>query len=176
MYSFFSIENLDWVWRTLLAQSVIIALFIISLVNFSIPLAGEIRPHLVFLAVYFWTIYRPSFLSPVWVFALGIGLDLLLNYPLGINAILLLSLSLIIRRQRVFLMGQTYFVVWMIFGLSAFVAMGIEWLVFCLIKLSIFSFYPVFMTWLLTLCLYPLMNALFLPVYHLLPAPPKTLS
>src|SRR5688572_30014044 len=127
-------ERIGWGARVLMAQMLTLLLFTLNLVSFSLPYAGEMRPFFLLMAIYYWAIYRPTLLPPVAAFTLGLLLDVLSDFPLGLNAILLLAVQLIVRRNRLFLMGQPYGMVWMGFGLTCITVAGAQWAFFALMS------------------------------------------
>lgn len=173
MNSAFSSENLDWLWRSFLVQCVILILFFTSLVNFSFSMMGDVTPYFMVITIFYWAIYRPSFLQPLWIFALGILQDLVIGYPVGVHAILYLVLHYTVKNQRTFLTGQTYFVLWMIFSMVCLVFLFVEWGFFSIVSWTLFDYHPVVSSWLLTILFYPLINWIFAPLLYFLPEPDR---
>jgi rod shape-determining protein MreD len=122
MFTSSLMEKFDGIWRMLFAHGVTAILLLLSVVSFSLPYISGVRPFFVLMAIYYWAIYRPTLIPPVATFGLGIILDLLTGAPVGLNALLFTVLQWVVRRQRVFLMGQPFVMIWIGFGLTALLA------------------------------------------------------
>lgn len=116
MSHFIPFEFANWAMRLILAQGIIILFLFLNVVSFSMPHAGDFKPFFLLMAVYYWAIYRPTVMPVAYTFALGLLLDFLTNLPLGLSALVLLALQTIVRRSRLFLMGQPYMMVWLGFA------------------------------------------------------------
>jgi rod shape-determining protein MreD len=144
---------------------VVFALLVLSSVPFQIAHLGEIRPAFMLMAVYYWTILRPPLLPPVAVFALGIILDLLSAWPLGLSALVLVAAQWLTRSQRKFLLGQPFPVIWAGFTLLAFGAGMFQWGLFSLFSLALVAAKPMFISVALSAFLFPVI-ALPLHMVH----------
>lgn len=170
MSEFFSSQNVSWIARLVLAQAVIFFLFLLGLINYSFPIAELPRPYFIVICIYFWMIYRPSLLSPAYIFILGLLFDFILNFPVGIHAVIFIVLQWVIRDQRLFFLGQPYMMVWMGFAFSCFGVFMLEWLSLSLISLNLFNFYDVLLGTLITVLIFPLVTLLFNVIYRILPS------
>lgn len=148
-----------------LTALVILALFLLSTFPFRFAGLGEIRPAFMLMAVYYWTILRPSLLPPPAVFAIGIVLDVLFAYPLGMNAMVFVIAQWVTRGQRKFLLGQPFPVIWAGFALMALGSGVAQWLVFSLFSGTLVPVRPVVVGTLLSVFLFPA-AALPLSVAH----------
>lgn len=163
------LEKLDWAARLLFAQGVLFGLLVLNLIGFAIPYTGEIRPMFVLMAVYYWAIYRPTLVPPFVVFALGIVMDIISDYPLGMNAFVLLAVQWSVRRQRVFLMGQSYGMVWIGWAAVCALAACLHWLLFSLFSWQVISPQPAISSVILSIGLYPLVTLILIGVHRILP-------
>jgi rod shape-determining protein MreD len=161
-------ENFDWLWRIALAQSFNIILFFLSLINFSLPLSGEVRPHFLIMMIYFWTIHRPTLMSPFFVFVLGLFYDLFLGYPVGFHSVVFLAVQWVLKTQRLFFMGQTYLVQWIGFFISCLACFMIEWLFFSLFSAKILGFSYVLGSLFMSTFLFPFISLVFIGLHRLL--------
>ena len=109
-----------------LGLAVVLALILLSAMPFRIVHLGEVRPAFMLMAVYYWTILRPT--PPLAVFALGLVLDLLSDYPFGMNAMVLVAVQALTAHNRKFLLGQSFLVIWAGFALFALGAGVLQWL------------------------------------------------
>lgn len=169
MNDLFSSENFSWFGRLALAQSFIFFLFLLGLISYSFSIEDVIRPYFIIICIYFWAIYRPSLLSPAYVFALGLLYDFILNYPVGLHAVLFIAAQWIIRDQRLFFLGQPYIIVWMGFGFTCLGVMGLEWLFFSLVSDGVISLHSIFYGVIISTIIFPLVTLLFNVIYRILP-------
>jgi len=166
MYSFFSIETLDWLWRVSLIQLITFIFFIFSFVNLSLSI--DIKPIFLLIIVFYWSMHRPSIIPPVLIFFIGLLQDMILEYPIGLHSILYLTVYFLISRQRVFLMGQSYTNIWLFFSLTTFLFGVCEWLFFSIRYLTFFDISTVLLSVAVTVFLYPVVNFLMLFLNRLL--------
>ena len=143
---------------------VIFVLFLFSSVPLEFFNLGEIRPAFMLIAVYYMTILRPSIISPLLIFLIGIALDLISSFPLGLNAFILVSVQWLVRGQRKFLLSQSFKIIWASFFLIASASGIIQWLALSLFNFSLYSIKPVLFSALLSSFLFPLIA---LPLYYI---------
>ena len=170
MDSIFSPENIHWFLKLFIAQCTIFILFLLDFVNFGTSFSYDIKPFFILISIYFWSIYRPTLLLPIYVFALGIIFDLVLNYPVGLHALLFVAIQWIFRSQRLYFIGQPYVILWIGFTLTCFAVMTIEWALFSLLLHNIYSFKVVLFGTLTSALSFPLITLLFNVIYRKLPA------
>lgn len=113
---------------------VIFVLLIVSTFPLPGPHLAEVRPAFVLMAVYYWTILFPGTFSYFLTFGLGIALDLLTGFPLGINAASLVLVQWVTFRQRKFMLGQPFGVLWAGLALVAVSIGTLQWLVFSIVN------------------------------------------
>jgi len=161
MNAFFSLENIDWIWRGLIVQVSIFILFSLSFVYISFPLSVDVKPYFLLIAIFFWGIRRPSIISPILLFIYGLLQDIFLGYPLGLHSILYLIFFFFIRQQRLYLMSQTYLVYLMFFCLFCTLYGALEWSFFAIRYLQIFDIKMFVFSSIFTVLIYPIINWLF---------------
>lgn len=169
----FSSEKIDWFWRVSLAQFFIFCLFMLGLVSFSIPMSEKIRPLFFLIAIYYWAIYRPGMIHPFFIFVYGIVFDLVLGFPVGIHALLFLTVQWIIKTQGVFFTGQTYLVVWLGFAVTVLSVLTAEWLFFSVFAGTLMGVTTMLISFVMTCLLYPLITAIFMMIHRILPVTQK---
>ncbi len=145
---------LRMVGRWGLVLAVMLALVLLSVIPFRIVHLGEIRPVFMLMAVYYWSILRPA--PPLAVFAIGLVLDLLSDYPLGMNALVLVAVQALTGSQRKFLLGQSFLVIWAGFALVAFGAGILQWGLFSLFNMTLVSAKSMLISAALSAFLFPL--------------------
>lgn len=173
MADFFLQDRFDWLWRVGLAQGIVLMLLFISFINFSLPINVEVRPYFILMAIYYWAIYRPTLLPPVFVFFIGVFFDLILNFPIGLHAVVFLLVQWIIRSQRVFLMGQPHLMVWLGFAVTCLAVLILEWLFFSLAFKHWMEIEVVSGSLVVSVLLFPPIVMLFTLVHKVLPVTPK---
>ncbi len=168
MNSFFSIENMGWLWRAFLIQIITVFFFIISFVHFSFPL--DIKPYFILIVIFYWSINRPSIIPPLLIFAIGILQDLISEYPIGLHSILYLLVYFLITRQRLYLLGQTYFILWIFFALTTFGFAFCQWLFFSIRYMTFFEYGTLVGSCMVTIFLYPIINYLLMMLHRMINA------
>ncbi len=127
-------EKLDGFIRFCVPYALIFVFFTLNMVSFSAPLSTKIEIPLILMCVYYWSVYRPTLIPPVLVFAIGIYFDLLSSMPLGLSAFVLLLLRQIITEQRIFLISQPFVMIWLGFVVTMAISLMIQWCLFGLIN------------------------------------------
>ncbi|PZQ48691.1 MAG: rod shape-determining protein MreD [Micavibrio aeruginosavorus] len=172
MSQFLPYDFVTWAMRLLLAQGVILLFLLLNVVSFSMPHAGDFKPFFLLMAVYYWAIYRPTVMPVAYTFILGLIMDLLMNIPAGLSSLLFVGLQTIVRRSRLFLMGQPYIMVWLGFAIMSVVYTLSFWF---LMSLRDFHFLPLasllqmLVAALLSVLLFPLASLVLQAVHRVLP-------
>lgn len=174
MIDFFSSDNINRYSRLALAQFLIFFLFLLSVISYSISLSDVVRPYFILMGIYFWSIYRPTLLSILYVFVLGLLFDFILNYPIGLHSLLFIIVQWAVRNQRLFFLGQPYMIVWLGFSFTCLAVMLAEWLFFTVMKGGGFDMTTVFYGLLISTFIFPLITLLFNLIYRILPPSPQS--
>jgi len=143
--------------RWALALAVLVVLLALSALPLEIAHLGEVRPAFMLMAVYYWTILRPSPFLPLAVFVIGLVLDLLSAHPFGMHALIFVAAQWISSGQRRFFLGQSFLVVWAGFALIALGAGLVQWGLFSLFNMSLLSMKAMLISVLLSTLLFPLL-------------------
>lgn len=134
-------------------------LVLMGAVPIGAPLLGPVLPAFGLVAVFVFSIYRPD-LMPHWLaFLVGLVQDLVIGGPLGLNALLLLSVQGLCSSQRRFLAGRPFWLVWLGFSLVSLPAAVIQWLIACAYLVALLPFRDSLMQATVTLALFPLVAA-----------------
>lgn len=144
--------------RWMMTGLLIFLLLVLSSFPFKFANLGEIRPSFMLMAVYYWAIMRPSTLSPIATFIVGLAFDLMGGFPLGLNALTLVLAQWVTRSQRKFLLGQSFVVIWM--GL-ALVSLGVgllQWVLYAAFNqaFEIAALKPILISVIMTAAIFPL--------------------
>ncbi|MBI3441978.1 MAG: rod shape-determining protein MreD [Proteobacteria bacterium] len=156
MASVWNESLLRMIGRWGLALAMLLVLFVFSAAPLEIARLGEIRPVFMLMAVYYWTILRPALLPAPAVFAIGLVLDLLSAAPFGMNALILVLAQWLIRSQRKFLLGQSFLMIWAGFAAIATGAGLMQWGLFVMFNLTLFSAKPMLVSVVISTLLFPL--------------------
>lgn len=106
--------------------------------------------------LYYFGVFKPG-VFPMWLaFLLGFLIDLLVGRLLGLNAFLLVMLSLLIARQQRYLRSQPFATQWAGFLVLCFGAEAVRWGVMMLTHMTLFSPVSAAISALANAALYPL--------------------
>ena len=133
-------------------------LVVFSVIPFRIPGYNEIAPVLPLISIYHWAIYRPTLL-PLWaVFILGALYDLLSGVPLGLYTLVFLSVYGIVLWQRRFIIGKSFLIYWLGFGIVALGAAFESWLVASIWYFSVLSIESILFQFLISFGVFPIVT------------------
>lgn len=162
-------EQLDWVWRLATVYALMAMLFVLNVTAISYPFAGVLQAPFLIMAIYYWSVFRPTLL-PFWlVFAAGILVDLLSALPIGLTAFVFVVVRWLVADQRRFLMGQPFIMMWSGFIVVLLIVSFIEWLLFSLILQSAQGLRSAMVFVALGSALFPLVSIILYLSHKLLP-------
>ncbi len=164
-------ERAELAVRMVLPYGVIFFLFILNIVALPWPLSGDVRTPFVLMAIYYWSLYRPT-MMPVWMaFVLGIAFDLIVGVPVGLNAFVFVCVQWIVSDQRRFLMGQSFIMIWLsfVFLMTAFILL--QWAAISALNFSWLPVMPALFSILAGVALLPPVYALLHLTHKILPTP-----
>ncbi len=121
------------------------------------------------LSVYFWTVHRPDCLPIGVSFLLGIAVDAIGGNPLGLSAIVLVLLHWGTLWQRRYLVGKSFTVTWVGFGLLGFSITLLYWLIANLSHVAVLNPLPAVIAFAIVLAAYPAFAFLFGKLHARLP-------
>ncbi|HEY8963476.1 MAG TPA: rod shape-determining protein MreD [Alphaproteobacteria bacterium] len=131
----------------------------------SYPLSGSLTLQILFILhpLYYWCVFKPS-LFPAWLaFLLGFAIDVYVGQLLGLNAFLLVFVSLVIAKQQRYLRSQPFATQWAGFMLVCIGTEALRWLV---MSMALMTLFPVVSPLISALC-----NAALYPVTVLVMGP-----
>ena len=159
-------ETLPPQWRRNLIQVVpmviTLALIMLGAAPAQSSAAVPVTPMLALMSIYYWSVYRPEWLSAPVVFFLGVIADCLLGGPLGLNAILYLFAYGITTSQRLILQSRPFRIAWLAFGMVTVTCTALSWAIGCLFYGNLFDPLPFAVQALLTILLFPLVARAFI--------------
>lgn len=155
-------QKLDAQARNIMPFGLTVIVLLFGLTPTYLPGLAQITPLYTLVAVYFWAVYRPDLMGYGLGFALGVLEDLLTGAPLGVGALSLLLTQWIVFNQQKFFHAKPFAVTWFAFVIVAFGAIVLKWICIGLISDSGFTpFGDLFVTYLLTVAIYPVIAWLF---------------
>lgn len=138
-----------------------LVLAIAAVLPWPLPGAPPVTPALPLAVVYYWTLQRDDVLPPPAVFLLGLTQDMLGSAPIGLNALVLLLASAVIRMRRRPVARQPFAVTWWGFAVVAAVAEAALWAFGSLYVFTLLAPQTFLVQYLLGVCLYPPLSLLF---------------
>lgn len=146
----------------------LVLFLLLSLVDIPVISSGEIRQGFLLIGMYFWTIYRPHILPYPVVFMTGLFLDILSGGLIGLNAFCFMVLTIVVRGQRRFLLGQSWQMVWAGFFVAVIVIQSFQTVVYATSSATMPVFWPYAANIVLTGMFYPLFHPLLMALNRFL--------
>lgn len=112
------------------------------------------------IAIYYWSIFNPRALNPLFVFLCGLLIDSITLAPLGLNAFIFILLQRFIISQRRFLMGQSFMILWLSFNLVYGLCLLIKFTVFWAFGASGFDIQSLLWSWMAMNIAFPILYQL----------------
>ncbi len=173
----FSFRKAEHAARLLVPQILLIVLLLLNMASLPLPYADSIKTHFVLMAIYYWAIYRPTLIPPSLCFLIGLLMDVMGGFALGLNAMVLVIVQWLVRDQRKFLMGQPYIVIWAVFGLVALCSTLLQWALNGLSNgMQWPEPMPVIAGTMVSLFLFPLVTLVLVMAHRMLPTPSRSIQ
>ncbi len=115
-----------------------------------------VAPAFAFMAIYYWTLFRPNLMHPIMIFFVGLYQDLLSMGPLGLWATTYLLLYAYWLLRREYFTGRSFASLWFSFGISVVILMLVSWIITSIFFTQFVSPRAVIIQGLFTFFLYPL--------------------
>ncbi|MEO5374514.1 MAG: rod shape-determining protein MreD [Alphaproteobacteria bacterium] len=154
-------QRMDLMARNLLPLLLMLCLVILTVVPIRLPGYTVVAPMLPVMGVCYWSIVRPDLLRPSMAFGIGVFEDVLAGAPLGVSALVLTAVHGAVVYQQRFFLGKPFFVWWWTFGLVAAAATLLKWVLFMMMSDRMIDPATVFIGYLLTVFLYPVVGLVF---------------
>ncbi len=135
------------------------------------PGQAALLPAVALIAVWFWSLVRPSSMPPLAVFVIGFLLDLRAYLPLGSGVLTLLIAHGMAARFGRGLVQQGFAMVWLVFGFVATGAAALLWLLTALLTFRLLSPAPALFQAAITAALYPVLAIPFASAHRTLANP-----
>lgn len=105
----------------------ILVLIVVTALPLGWPSSMRLGGLLPLVGISYWSLVRPRAVTSLPVFILGLVTDCVLFSPLGLHAFVFVLSQAILKRQRRFLVGQGFWVLWAAFALVVMGAYGALW-------------------------------------------------
>lgn len=104
----------------------IVIMILMTVIPDVMPIIARMGALWPLIGIAYWTLARPRNLRTPSVFLLGLLMDIVSFVPLGVHALVFVMMQIILKRQRRFLLGQGFWVLWTayaLFGLSVYIGL-----------------------------------------------------
>jgi rod shape-determining protein MreD len=148
-------RRLDIISRHAFPASSTILLMLLTEMPTGIRGQTTLLPAVTLACVWFWSVFRPSAMSPPVVFVIGLLLDLLGYQPLGVGVFILLVAHAVALRCRHSLAPRGFALLWLVFAAVSAVDAALTWLLTVLLTWRLIAPTPAVFQAALTAALYP---------------------
>ncbi len=137
-----------------------IFLMLIAYVPIHIPFSKFLRPDVGMICVYFWALYRRDLFGPISVAILGIIIDSLGAVPCGVNMFVFIFIYVMSVTYGTFVNTKPFVISWLGFAIISFIAFFVKWLLMSVYYSLFLSVPGIFIGYIATVLLYPLIARL----------------
>lgn len=162
-------QKIDHFARMLLPGICTLLLLILSLLQIGLAGLARFPIEVCLIAIYYWTVFRPTAMPFWFVFVLGVIRDSLMGGALGISSLTYLLFRLIVLTQQRMRMNDTFWATWLGFGMVMVPALTFHWLLASAFARQLLPVGDLLMQWIFTFGFYPLLHILFNALYSFLP-------
>ncbi|MAI62535.1 MAG: rod shape-determining protein MreD [Micavibrio sp. TMED27] len=153
-------ERLEIIARMSVPYSFMLLLLLLDVMAAPHPLNFLVAAPFIFMAIHYWSIYRPSMMPAFLVFIVGLFLDFLGGTPLGLHALLYLLASTLLKYQRRFLINQSFMISWLGFVVVISTVSFLQWILMSAFYLAILPLDSLMQPILLGVLFFPLILSL----------------
>lgn len=146
-------------------------LLLVSAGPLGLPAQAQLEPAVLLACVFFWSLFRPTSMSPPIVFLLGLLADLLGLDPLGVSVLVMLVAHGLAFSWRRVLTRKGFLLVWLVFVAVAAGATLLQWVLTSALSFRLMPAGPGLFQFVLTAGLYPALAVLFTLAHRGLAAP-----
>ena len=160
-------RRLDATARACFPAFVTTFLMLLTLAPFGFADQSQLLPAITLNCVWFWSLYRPTQMPAIAVFATGLLLDLLGYLPLGVGVLTLLAThGLAVKLRRILLKRGDFLLIWLVFAAVASGGAVLMLALTCALSLRLLSPTPAVFQAALTVALYPAIAILFVRAHR----------
>jgi rod shape-determining protein MreD len=169
MQDVISLKKIENTGRFALPYLVLFLFTIFNLIHLPLPYTGLSKPYFILIFIYYFAIYRPTLIPPLFCFILGVIVDTLSGVPIGLNAFIFVGVQWIVSDQRRFLTGQPYITIWAVFVLVCIACGAWQWGLLGLTQLEWSSPIPGMVSIAISLFIFPFATLLLNFIHRILP-------
>lgn len=165
------VQALNDILRVAFLYLVLIFLMMLMMSNWVLPYFSVIKPEILLIIVFYWTLYRPG-IMPYWVmFLFGLILDLVNPVlPIGTHSLSFLIIAGLLRPRRRMLMGQPFMMVWIAFIISVILNLSIITFILFLTTSYTINITTLSINAITTILSFPLVLMMMVGLHRLLPS------
>lgn len=149
-------------WAYALAPAfVILVLMLASLIPLRLPFLPSVATLLPLMAVFHFSLHRPTAVPPPALLLFGLLFDLLQygpGAPLGVSALQFLLIWRVVSASRKYLLEVSFAFIWLLYALIVGAAMVLAWLLTSLLSVSLIDPWPALLQYVVSLFLYPILG------------------
>jgi rod shape-determining protein MreD len=149
-------------WAYALAPAfVILLLILVSLVPLRLPFLPSVATLLPLMAVFHFSLQRPSSVPPLALLLSGLIFDLLQygpGAPLGVSALQFLLVWRIVSSSRKYLLEVSFAFIWLLYALVVGAAVALAWVLTAILSATLIDPWPVLLQYVVSLFLYPILG------------------
>ena len=153
-------EILNGYFRRLLPILTTFVLVLIAFVPTHVPLSHFLRPDFGLICLYFWALYRTDLFGIVSVIAIGLVVDSLSGAPFGMNIMVFVFAYILTLCYNNYVNAKSFMLSWIGFSFVSFLAYVLKWALFSVYYKTFLSFGHIFVTYIVTVLIYPLIASL----------------
>lgn len=161
-------EKFKTFWHHVAPLLLILFFMILEVIPYNIAGYTGIKPELILIAIFYWSVHKPSLMSPLLSFLLGLTLDMISALPLGVNALTFVLINKLATDQRRVFLGQPYWVSWAGFSIVALLAICVQTALVYLITGALAEYSNLLMIFILTVALFPLISFLLIASHKIM--------
>ena len=153
-------DTLILLFRNLIPFFITLFFVLVGFVPTHLPLSHFLRPDFALICIYFWVLYRLDLFGIVSTILIGVVVDSLSGLPLGMNICVFLFVYLLTITLAGYVNTKPFVSSWLCFSLIAFLAFVLKWFLFCVYFRTLLTLPHIFMTYVSTILIYPLIARL----------------
>lgn len=142
--------------RACVPTAMTLAMILVAVMPTDFVRSGMMSFLVALICVFYWSIYRPD-LMPAWAaFTIGIFSDLVTGGPIGLNAVVLLTVHWIVAGQRRVFIGKPFPITWLGYLLISMPGCFVYWLIASIYFTTLLAPQPIVGAYIVGILLYPL--------------------
>lgn len=164
MTNFFT--NLNKNIRTIILKIIIVLIILASTLPIHVEGISAFIPAFDLIIIFYWSVYKPKLLGPIFIMSLSLLEDIIYGMPLGITSLLNVIAQYIITSQRRYFLKEPFGFIWFGFGVFCLGMILMKWAVIGILHKKLYFANYIIMQWLLSVAIYPMMHSFFSKIYQ----------